>query len=235
MSNTTERLRSNEQKALEQRGTISHDRRSTKSRCSGMTRASGASKTPRSSVMSKKVEAAARAARLKGEMKYFDHETHLKRIQLDKEIALADAEEVIKLVMNEVERRRRSRPHKLPCLFSRSVKEREEGANERMELVSTKGLRFGCLKEGHQSKNCRSRLNCQKCGKPHPESLHIPSLKEAFYHQKNTSEFPQSDKANGCQTTSNVVAESTSFNLNASVCSAIDYHGDATNSLIMTV
>lgn len=166
MSNTTERLRSNEQKALEQRGTISHDRRSTKSRCSGMTRASGSSKISMEAKTS--VEAAARAARLKVEMKYFDHETHLKMIQLDKEIALADAEEVIKLVMNEVERRRRSRPHKLPCLFSRSVKEREEGANERMELVRTKGLRFGCLKEGHQSKNCRSRLNCQKCGKPHP-------------------------------------------------------------------
>lgn len=90
-STPTERLRSNDQKALEQRGTISHDRRSTKSRCSGMTRASGSSKTSRSSVMSKR-----RAAKLKVEMKYFDHETHLKRIQLDKEIALADAEEVIK-------------------------------------------------------------------------------------------------------------------------------------------
>ena len=52
--------------------------------------------------MSKRVEAAARAAKLKVEMKYLDHETNLRRIQLEREIALADAEEeAIKLVMNE--------------------------------------------------------------------------------------------------------------------------------------
>ena len=35
-------------------------------------------------------------------MKYLDHETNLRRIQLEKEIALADSEEeAIKLVMNE--------------------------------------------------------------------------------------------------------------------------------------
>ena len=44
------------------------------------------------------MEAAARATELKVEMKYLEHETHLRRIQLEKEIALADAEEeVIKL------------------------------------------------------------------------------------------------------------------------------------------
>ena len=52
--------------------------------------------------MSKRVEAAARAAKLKVEMKYLDHETNLRRIQLEKEIALADTEEeAIKLVMND--------------------------------------------------------------------------------------------------------------------------------------
>ena len=35
-------------------------------------------------------------------MKYLDHETNLRRIQLEREIALADSEEeAIKLVMNE--------------------------------------------------------------------------------------------------------------------------------------
>ena len=52
--------------------------------------------------MSKRVEAATRAAKLKVEMKYLDQETNLRRIQLEREIALADAkEEAIKLVMNE--------------------------------------------------------------------------------------------------------------------------------------
>ena len=52
--------------------------------------------------MSKRVEAAVKAAKLKVEMKYLDHETNLRRIQLEREIALADAEEeAIKLVMNK--------------------------------------------------------------------------------------------------------------------------------------
>ena len=52
--------------------------------------------------MSKRVEAVTRAAKLKVEMKYLDHETNLRRIQLEKEISLAGAEEeAIKLVMNE--------------------------------------------------------------------------------------------------------------------------------------
>ena len=51
--------------------------------------------------MSKRAEAATRAAKLKVEMKYLDQETNL-RIQLEKEITLADAEEeAIKLATNE--------------------------------------------------------------------------------------------------------------------------------------
>ena len=47
--------------------------------------------------MSKRVEAAAKAAKLKVEINYLGHETNLRR-----EIALADAEEeAIKLVRNE--------------------------------------------------------------------------------------------------------------------------------------
>ena len=52
--------------------------------------------------MSKRVEVAAKAAKLKVEMKFLDHETNLGRIQLEREIALADTEEeAIKLVMNK--------------------------------------------------------------------------------------------------------------------------------------
>ena len=52
--------------------------------------------------MSKRVEAAAKAAKPKVEMKYLHHETNLRKIQLEREIAPADAEEeAIKLVVNE--------------------------------------------------------------------------------------------------------------------------------------
>ena len=51
---------------------------------------------------SKRVEATTRAAKLKVKMKYLDQETNLRRIQLEREITLADAEEEpIKLVMDE--------------------------------------------------------------------------------------------------------------------------------------
>lgn len=61
----TERQCSIEHKTLEQPETISHDTRSTKLRHSGITRASGSIKTSRSSIMSKRMEAAPRAAKLK--------------------------------------------------------------------------------------------------------------------------------------------------------------------------
>ena len=48
-------------------------------------------------------------------------------------------------------------PHKCGELSRKSI-------DERLALVRSKGLCFGCLKRGHQSKNCRARLNCEKCG-----------------------------------------------------------------------
>ena len=99
------RMRLNEVlRSVEQRKNEEFETRSAKSSRSGRTKVSGSSRSSRSSVMSKTVEAAARAAKLKVEMKYLDHETNLRRIQLEKEIAhaLADAEEeAIKLVMND--------------------------------------------------------------------------------------------------------------------------------------
>ena len=95
-------LRSIEQRKHEEFESNRQETKSNKSSRSGRTKVSGSSRSSRSSVMSKRVEAAARAAKLKVEMKYLDHETNLRRIQLEKEIALADAEEeAIKLVMNE--------------------------------------------------------------------------------------------------------------------------------------
>ena len=95
----SEILRSVEQREHEK---FESNRQETESSRSGRSRVSGSSRSSRSSVMSKRVEAATRAAKLKVEMKYLDQETNLRRIQLEREIALADAEEeAIKLVMNE--------------------------------------------------------------------------------------------------------------------------------------
>ena len=43
---------------------------------------------------------------------------------------------------------------------------------ERKEYAKSKGLCFGCLRQGHLSKHCKNRKTCKTCGKPHPSSLH---------------------------------------------------------------
>lgn len=43
---------------------------------------------------------------------------------------------------------------------------------DKEQFVKTKGLCFGCLCEGHRSKQCEQKLKCTKCDKLHPSSLH---------------------------------------------------------------
>ena len=105
----------------------------------------------------------------------------------------------------------------------------------RLALVRSKGLCFGCLKRGHQSKNCRNRLNCEKCGKQHPTPLHDPTYNEGSSNQ-NTPESTRSDTAQSHQASSEVANDvSTNSNPNVSVCSAVSGHGVVTNSLIIPV
>ena len=80
-------FRSIEQRKHEEFESNRQETKSTNSGRSGRTKVSGSSRSSRSLVMSKRVNAAARAAKLKVEMKYLDHETNLRRIQLEKEIA----------------------------------------------------------------------------------------------------------------------------------------------------
>jgi len=44
--------------------------------------------------------------------------------------------------------------------------------DQREDFIMKKGLCFGCLSQGHRSKNCRARATCDTCGKRHPTSLH---------------------------------------------------------------
>ena len=85
-------------RSVEQQKHEEFETKSAKSSRSGETKVSGSSRSSRSSIMSKRVQAAARAAKLKVEMTYLDDEANLRRIQLEKEIALADG---IKLVMKD--------------------------------------------------------------------------------------------------------------------------------------
>ena len=52
---------------------------------------------------------------------------------------------------------------------------KKKAVKERLHFVQSAGLCFGCLSKGHYSKNCRKRLTCQKCKRPHPTILHYDS------------------------------------------------------------
>ena len=43
---------------------------------------------------------------------------------------------------------------------------------DRRATVSSLRLCFGCLRGGHRSRDCRSRMTCNTCGKRHPTALH---------------------------------------------------------------
>jgi len=43
---------------------------------------------------------------------------------------------------------------------------------ERKEFAMINRLCFGCLKEGHRSKDCKERKTCKNCNRLHPSSLH---------------------------------------------------------------
>ena len=43
---------------------------------------------------------------------------------------------------------------------------------ERRRTVLRAGLCFGCLREGHRARSCRSQLTCRSCGGRHPSVMH---------------------------------------------------------------
>ena len=64
------------------------------------------------------------------------------------------------------------------CLKSHHLNDCEDfrrlTLKERQQFVKKSGLCFGCLRAGHLARNCRNRLTCKDCKKPHPTSLHFP-------------------------------------------------------------
>ena len=66
----------------------------SKSLSSVRSRSSASSKSSRRSVISKRIEAASRAAKLQIEMDFIEQETEFRKLQIKKEIALANAEQV---------------------------------------------------------------------------------------------------------------------------------------------
>ena len=68
-------------------------------------------------------------------------------------------------------------------LLSKCSKLKQISQREKIEFLRGKGICFGCLKAGHMSKECRSRLSCDECNLKHPTILHI--------HNKDKGSKPQ--------------------------------------------
>ena len=96
---------------------------------------------------------------------------------------------------------------------------KKKTVKERLDYIQSMGLCFGCLSKGHYSKNCRKRLTCQRCGKPHPTILHLD--------QENEKESKDSEEtnANSDQSSSNT----------SSVCHTVGERNSITNSMILPV
>lgn len=67
-----------------------------------------------------------------------------------------------------------------PCLYCqkdhaldscRNLK--EQPPKDRIEFLKFKGLCFGCLTQGHLSKDCKKGMTCQECTQRHPGILHV--------------------------------------------------------------
>ena len=52
------------------------------------------------------------------------------------------------------------------------------------DFMMLNSLCFGCLQQGHLSKDCKCRLMCQERKKPHPTTLHYQTKKQAKEPQK---------------------------------------------------
>ncbi|KAK7925240.1 hypothetical protein WMY93_007550 [Mugilogobius chulae] len=64
----------------------------------------------------------------------------------------------------------------------------DKAITERVKFVQTKGLCFGCLSFGHQSKKCEKRKVCDTCKGKHPTCLHEERNKETRKKKEDENE-----------------------------------------------
>ena len=113
----------------------------------------------------------------------------------------------------------------LLCQGNHSLEECVEytkrSVQERVAFLRSKGACFGCLEKGHLSKTCGARLNCKKCSKFHPTSLHEDS--------KNKKEPPKEGDAvieSGVQAVSNCASTSDFTTINSMILPVWLHHKD---------
>ena len=66
---------------------------------------------------------------------------------------------------------------------------------DKINFIKEKGICFGCLQEGHISRDCRGRLECNVCGQKHPGILHIEHQEKVTSSEKQQQQQQQPAKS----------------------------------------
>ena len=75
-----------------------------------------------------------------------------------------------------------------------------KSAKERLEMIKKAGQCFGCLKYGHNSRQCRKRKICGKCGARHPTLLHIDPKDQQDEDKAGLRSAPTEEVCGGTKT-----------------------------------
>ena len=107
---------------------------------------------------------------------------------------------------------------------------KKKSLDEKVDLIRTKNLCFGCFKAGHRSANCPARLTCDTCHKPHPTLLHGAKPSKRNNKQGN----PRSQVQTPSPEDNNSSSPKVLAVANANVCNATSA-ADSTTSMIVPV
>ena len=76
----------------------------------------------------------------------------------------------------------------------------QKSVKERLELIKKGGQCFGCLKYGHNSRQCRNQKTCGKCGARHPTLLHVDPRNQPAEDKAGLRSAPTEEVCGGTKT-----------------------------------
>ncbi|EDO39232.1 predicted protein [Nematostella vectensis] len=110
------------------------------------------------------------------EMEYLERENEARRLKMQKEFELAQAEEkTLKTFMakGHAKQEVKQQVKEERETYNREVHGiRQKNVTERNEIASEEKLCFKCPKGPHLASDCRSKISCSECGKRNHTLLH---------------------------------------------------------------
>ena len=128
---------------------------------------------------------------------------------------------------------RRSQTRCPSCQGNHSLEDcteyKKRSLQARIAFVRESGLCFGCLKGGHLSRACTTRLKCGTCAKPHPTSLHDDSKNK----EGSTREGCSSNESTTPEAVSNCANAPDSNVINSMIIPVWLHHKDRPQSEVL--